>query len=145
MMMADAIVATRQRGGSAGSGGGGKPVASGPAGDDVAAAALMALPAMASDQAAEAALGCVLRVLRRCPLQSGDGLLGLLRRLAFLLDLPPGAASEEIREAALRCLEAAAGGVARRGSPPGVREALLVEAAAPLLGYTVSLPLQVRL
>lgn len=144
LMMLDAIAATRQASGAGSSGAsGGSQAARSPAGEGAAAGALMALPAMGSDRAAEAALGCVLRVLRRCPAQSGDALLGMLRRLASLLELPPGAASEEIREGALRCLEAAATCTLHREAPPGVREALQGEAAAPLLGYLFSLLLQV--
>lgn len=62
------------------------------------AGALMALPAMSPDRAVEAALGCVRVLLHRCSFQSGQGLLGLLRRLAAMLALPAGAASEEMRE-----------------------------------------------
>lgn len=103
-MMLEAIAATRQPGTSSAASGKGQqppPPQQGPAaaaGDAAAAGALMALPAMSSDRAAEAALACVLSVLRRCPSQSGDGLLALLRRLAAILELPQGAASEEIRE-----------------------------------------------
>lgn len=44
---------------------------------------------------------------------------------------------------ALRCLEAAAAGVLQPGAPPGVRQALGSEGAASLLGYLLSLLLQV--
>lgn len=102
-MMLEAIAATRQPSPSSAAGGKGQqqPPPQGPAaaaGDAAAAGALMVLPAMSSDRAAEAALACVLSVLRRCPSPSGDGLLALLRRLAAVLELPQGAASEEIRE-----------------------------------------------
>lgn len=188
------------------------------------AGALMALPAMSSDRAVEAVLGCVRVLLRRCAFQAGQGLLGLLRRLAAMLALPEVTASEETRQQvrmlhegvgwsplgrvhsvgqgrkacsmlhgacgircsraraaqrsvhgtsegkrgekrrrserirvcrwpglstshpaqALLCVEAAAAGVLRREAPPTVRQALLAEEAAPLLGYLSSLLLQVR-
>lgn len=92
-MMLDAIAATRQARQPQQGGG-----AAAPAGEAAAAGALMALPAMSADRPAEAALGCVLCLLRRCPLQSGEALAGMLRRLASILELPAGAASEEIRE-----------------------------------------------
>lgn len=103
-MMLEAIAATRQPGQQ-------PPTQQGlaaAAGDAAAAGALMALPAMSSDRAAEAALACVLSVLRRCPSQSADGLLALLRRLAAILELPQGATSEEIREQVLTAAQQAA-------------------------------------
>lgn len=57
-----------------------------------------ALPAMASDQAAEAALSCLCTALERCGGCSHvDQLLGLLQRLAAVAALPPSRASEEVR------------------------------------------------
>lgn len=61
------------------------------------AAALMALPAMSSDRAAEAALACLLQVVRRCIFQTSDSLLSILRRLASVLEISRDAVSEEIR------------------------------------------------
>ena len=95
LMMLDAVVVLRQDGGKQAQQQAQQAQQDGPPGGE--AAALMALPAMASDRAAEAALGCVLALARRCPPASGEGLLGLLRRLAALLELPPGTASEELR------------------------------------------------
>lgn len=132
LMMLDAIAATRQAIGTQQA-------------QQGEAAGATAVPAMSSDRAAEAALACMLCLLRRCACQSGDSLLGLLRRLAAVLELPVGSASEEIRQQALLCLGAVAGGAVKLQPPPGVREALLGEEAAPLLGYLSSLLLQVRL
>ena len=134
-MMLDAIAATRQAVGK-------QQPQQAQQGEAVGATAV---PAMSSDRAAEAALACMLCLLRRCACQAGDSLLGLLRRLAAILELPAGAASEEIRQQALLCLGAAAAGAVNLQPSPGVREALLDEAAAPLLGYLSSLLLQVRL
>ena len=44
---------------------------------------------------------------------------------------------------ALLCLDAAVAGALWPQAPPGLREALLSEGAAPLLGYLSSLLLQV--
>ena len=45
---------------------------------------------------------------------------------------------------ALLCVYAVAEGMVQRQAPLGVREALLEEPAAPLLGYLLSLTLRVR-
>jgi hypothetical protein len=90
LLMLDAIAANRQNA-QPGQQAGAAAAASGEA------AALMALPAMSSDRAAEAALACLLQVVRRCSFQTGDSLLSMLRRLASILEIPRDAASEEIR------------------------------------------------
>ncbi|KAL4440079.1 hypothetical protein ABPG75_003080 [Micractinium tetrahymenae] len=142
LMMLDAAAALRQARGSSGSSSEGGQRAGSAAPPEGAAGALMALPAMSSDRAVEAALGCMRALLQRCAFQAGEGLLGVLRRLAAMLALPEGATSEEVREQALLCVDAAAAGVLRREAPLAVRQALLSEESAPLLGYLSSLLLQ---
>ena len=85
LLLLDAIVVTRQRSGEL-------PQESGADG------AHTALPAMASNRAAESVLACTLCVLHRCSFRSGESLLGMLQRLATLLQLPADTVSDEIRE-----------------------------------------------
>jgi hypothetical protein len=58
-----------------------------------------AVPGMRSDAAAEGALSCVLTLLQRAgpDAAEADQAAQLLQRVAALLQLPPGAAAEEVR------------------------------------------------
>lgn len=122
LMMLDAAAALRQ-GPRTGNSEAGQQAgsAAGPAGSAAPAAAsqgeagaLMALPAMSSDRAVEAALGCVRALLQRCAFQAGQGLLGVLRRLVAMLALPEGAVSEEMREQVRKYIHVCASGVGTR-------------------------------
>ncbi len=65
-------------------------------GTPAAESGVVALPAMASDQAAEAALSCLRSALVRCGgCRRGDQLLSLLQRMTAVIVLPSGRACEE--------------------------------------------------
>ena len=90
------------------------------------------VPAMAADQAAEAALTCLAELLQRCHCQQGQQLASMLQRLLPVVMLPPAVASEEVRHQALLAVGAALDGV--RQAPAAVHEALCSIEEAPLLG-----------
>lgn len=96
--------------------------------------AAVALPALASDKAAEAALAALLALMRRCPCDKPEQLLALLQRLSAVLAAPREKMSEELRLCALEILEAVL-----RDAVPGV---LAEEDTAPLLGLLISLLLK---
>ena len=79
LMMLDSIASTRQR----------------VDGEPETGATAVALPAMSSDRAAEAAVACLRCLLQRCSLQAGESLVAMLSRLAAILQLPT--TSEELR------------------------------------------------
>ena len=78
----DSIAATRQQPESPLEAGGGSELS-------------LAMPGIRSDAASEALLSCLAALLQRRLCDNSEQVLGVLHRLAVVLALPPGAASEE--------------------------------------------------
>jgi len=82
------------------------------------------VPAAGSDRVAEAALGCLLRLLERWPPAGWEEVQDLVPRLVTVLQLPASATSEEPTAVTLRCIAAALQALQQPNAPgPGSRAA----------------------
>lgn len=98
--------------------------------------AAVALPALRSDKAAEAALEALKALLLKCRCTRGDQLVAVLYRLCGILALPRASAAEEIQLKALEIINAALKGAECDSS---LHESLREENSATLVGHLSSL------